>query len=63
MVKNLPEVQETNFYPLVRKIHCRRKWQPTPVFLTGEFHGQRSLVGCSLWDCKKVRYNLATTQQ
>ena len=25
----------------------RRKWQPTPVFLPGEFHGQRSLVGCS----------------
>ena len=27
----------------------RRKWQPTPVFLPGEFHGQRSLVGCSPW--------------
>ena len=25
----------------------RRKWQPTPVFLPGESHGQRSLVGCS----------------
>ena len=24
-----------------------RKWQPAPVFLPGEFHGQRSLVGCS----------------
>jgi len=28
----------------------RRKWQPTPVFLPGEFHGQRSLVGYSPWD-------------
>ena len=28
--------------------HCRN-WQPTPVFLPGEFHGQRSLVGYSLW--------------
>ena len=27
----------------------RRKWQPTPVFLPGEFHGQRSLVGSSPW--------------
>ena len=27
----------------------RRKWQPTPVFLPGEFQGQRSLVGCHLW--------------
>ena len=25
----------------------RRKWQPTPVFLSGKFHGQRSLVGYS----------------
>ena len=26
-----------------------RKWQPTPVFLPGEFHGQRSLGGYSPW--------------
>ena len=30
----------------------RRKWQPTPVFLPAEFHGQGSLVGYSLWDCR-----------
>ena len=29
--------------------HWRRKWQPTPVFLPGESHGQRSLVGCCPW--------------
>ena len=29
--------------------HWRRKWQPTPVFLPGESHGWRSLVGCSPW--------------
>ena len=29
-------------------MHWRRKWQPTPVFLPGEFQGQRSLVGCCL---------------
>ena len=33
--------------PWVRKIPWRRKWQPTPVFLPGESHGQRSLVGYS----------------
>ena len=35
------------FDPWVGKIPWRGKWQPTPVFLPGEFHGQRSLVGCS----------------
>uniref|UniRef100_A0A4W2HA23 Uncharacterized protein n=1 Tax=Bos indicus x Bos taurus TaxID=30522 RepID=A0A4W2HA23_BOBOX len=34
------------------KIPWRRKWQPNPVFLPGESHGQRSLVGCSLWNRK-----------
>ena len=29
----------------VGKISCRREWQPTPVFLPGESHGQRNLVG------------------
>ena len=30
-------------------MHWRRKWQPTPVFLPGESHGWRSLVGCNPW--------------
>ena len=29
------------------------KWQPTPVFLPGEFHGQRSLAGYRPWGCKE----------
>ena len=33
------------FDPWVRKILWRRKWQPTPVFLPGKSHGQRSLSG------------------
>ena len=33
------------FSPWVRKIPWSRKWQPTPGFLPGEFHGQRGLVG------------------
>ena len=32
----------------------RREWQPTPVFLPGEFHGQRSLAGYSPWGCKEL---------
>ena len=35
-----------------RKIPWRRKWQPTPVFLPGKSHGQKSLVGYSPWDRK-----------
>ena len=31
----------------------RRKWQPTPAFLPGESHGQKSLAGCSPWGGKK----------
>ena len=31
----------------------RKKWQPTPVFLPGESHGERALVGYSLWGCKE----------
>ena len=37
----------------VREIPWRRKWQPTPVFLPGEYHGERSLVGCSPWGHKE----------
>ena len=33
-------------------IWWRRKWQPTPVFLPGEFHGQRRLAGYSPWSRK-----------
>ena len=35
------------FDPWVRKIPWRRKWQPTPVFLSGESHGQKKLAGSS----------------
>ena len=38
------------FNPWVGKIPWRRKWQPTPVFLPGKSHGQRSLAGYSPWD-------------
>ena len=40
------------FDPWVGKIPWRRKWLLTPVFLPGEFHGQRSLTGYSSWGCR-----------
>ena len=48
------------FDPWVEKIHWRRKWQPTPVFLPGESHGQRSLAGYSPWGHKKSDTTEAT---
>ena len=51
------------FYPWVRKNPWRRKWQPTPVFLPGKFHGQRSMVGCSPWSRERVGHDLVIKQQ
>ena len=47
------------FDPWVGKIPWRRKWQPTPVFLPGESHGRRSLVGYS----PRGRKELDATEQ
>ena len=41
------------FNPWIGNIPWRREWLPTPVFLLGEFNGQRSLVGYSPWGCKE----------
>ena len=55
MAKNLPGIQETHFWiRKIRKIPWRRKCQPTPVFLPGEFHGQRILAGYSPWGHKEL---------
>ena len=47
------------FDPWVGKSPCRRKWLPTPVFLPGKSHRQRSLVGYSLWGYKTVEHDWA----
>ena len=53
MVKNPPASggrrKRRRLDPWVGKIPCSRKWQPTPVFLPGKLHGQRSLAGYSTW--------------
>ena len=41
------------FDPCVGMICWSRKWQPTPVFLPGESHGQRNLVGFGPWRLKE----------
>ena len=41
------------FDPQVGKIPWRRAWQPTPVYLPGEPHGQRSLAGCNVRSLKE----------
>ena len=41
---NAGDLRDTEFSPWVRKIPWRRKWQPAPVFLPAESHGQRSLA-------------------
>ena len=44
-------------------LHWRRKWQPTPLFLPGEFQAQGSLVGCHLWGRTESDTIGATQQQ
>ena len=45
----MPAMQENWVQSLGHEDPLRREWQPTPVFLPGEFHGQRSLAGYSPW--------------
>ena len=59
LVKNLPAMQETQVQSLGWEDPWRRKWQPTPVLLPGEFHWQRSRAGYSPWDLKES-HRLAT---
>ena len=53
MVKNPPaNAEDVVSVPGLGKILWRRKWQSTPVFLPGKFHGQRSLAGYCPWGLK-----------
>ena len=47
------QCRRLGFNPWVGKIPWSRKWQPTPVFLPGKSHRQRSLVGYSPWGLKE----------
>ena len=48
------QCRRPGFDPWVGKIPWRKKWQPIPVLLPGELHGQRSLASPSLWGCKEL---------
>ena len=52
-IKHLPAMQEPWVRSLGWEDPWRRKWQPILVFLPGESHGQRSLVGYSPWGHKE----------
>ena len=52
--------QETQILSLGGKDPWRRKWQPTPVFLPGKPHGQRSLAGYSPWGSRRTQTQLSS---
>ena len=58
-VKNPPAVWESRVRSLGQEDSLEGAWQPTPVFLPGESHGQRSLAGYSSWG----HTELGTTEQ
>ena len=59
-VKNLPgdagDIRDASSNPGIGKIPGRRAWQTTPVFLPGESHGQKRLMGYSPWG-QRVGHN------
>ena len=63
VAKNLPanagDIKDAGLIPGSGRFPWRRPWQPSPVFLPGEFHGQRSLAGYSPRGCR-VRHDWAT---
>ena len=64
MVKNPPvnagDVRDMGSIPGGGKISWRRAWQPTPAFLPGECHGQRSLAVHSPYGCKEFNMTEVT---
>ena len=53
MVMTLPAMQEPQVWSLGWEDTLEKEWQPTPVLLPGEFHGQRSLAGYNPWGRKE----------
>ena len=64
VIKNLPaNAGDMGSIPGLGRSPGEEKWQPTPVFLLGKSHGERSLVGYSPWSHKGVRHDLGAKQQ
>ena len=47
------QCRRRSFHPGAGKLPWRRKRQPTPVFLPGKSHGQKSLASYGSWGCKE----------
>ena len=60
LIKSLPANAGDTW---IGKIPWKRKWQPTPVFLPGKSHGQRSLEGYSPQGHKSIRHNITIYYQ
>ena len=58
--KKACQCRRLGFNPWEGKSPWKRKWPPTPVFLPGKSHSQRSLAGCSPWGRKRVGHCLVT---
>ena len=56
-VKSVPAAWETQVLSLGQEDPWRREWLPTPVFLPRKYHGQRSLLGYSLWGLTELDTN------
>ena len=57
----LPMQERCGFDPWVGKIPWRREWKPTPIFLPGESHGQRSLVGLQSMVSQSIWHDWVST--
>ena len=57
------QFRRCGFNSWVGKICWRRKWLPTPIYLSGKSHRQRSLMSYSPWGCKRVEHDFMTKQQ
>ena len=61
VIKNPPAnagiIRDAGSIPRFGMMPWRKAWQPTPVFLPGESHGQRSLAGYSPGGSQRVRHD------
>ena len=60
--ESICQCRRHRFSSWVRKVFLRRKWQPTPVFLPGKSHGQRSLGGLQSMELQKIWTLLSNSQ-
>ena len=57
---NAGDIRDSGVISELGRIPWRRKGQPTPIFLSGESHGQRSLASCGPWGHKESATTEAT---